>query len=125
MFKISIIRTIQQEVSKIDPLSITKPGEKLKTANIKTPSGKLMNMTASVVCSGGYNAVLGFINNIETDKRIAEVQTVSISSQGDDKLQVSLNINYYYLDKGDKPEIKGYDFLQNSSKYGKSNMFNK
>lgn len=110
--------------SDFDPLTITMPGENSKIKNLKAPDGKLMNLSANIVCSGNYNALLNFINNIETDKRIAEVQNINVASAGDDKLQISLSINYYYLEKqGNSNEA--YDFLKSSSSYGKSDMFTK
>lgn len=110
--------------SDFDPLTLTKPGEKVTMTKFKIPQGKLMNMPANVVYSGTYSAVLNFINNVESDKRIAEVQNLNISSSGQDKLQISMGINYYYLNKSDKSTVK-YDFLQNSSAYGKSDIFSK
>lgn len=110
--------------SDFDPLTLTKPGEKVTMTKFKIPQGKLMNMPANVVYSGTYSAVLNFINNVESDKRIAEVQNLNISSSGQNKLQISMGINYYYLNKNDKSTVK-YDFLQNSSAYGKSDIFSK
>lgn len=110
--------------SDFDPLTLTKPGEKVTMTKFKIPQGKLMNMPANVVYSGTYSAVLNFINNVESDKRIAEVQNLNISSSGQSKLQISMGINYYYLNKNDKSTVK-YDFLQNSSAYGKSDIFSK
>lgn len=110
--------------SDFDPITITRPGETVNVKKLNIPDGKLSTMPADIICSGQYDAVLNFINNIETDKRIAEVQTVSISNINANSLQVSLNINYYYLNAKDNSNV-GYKFVKDSSAYGKSNMFSK
>lgn len=110
--------------SDFDPATITQPGEKVKMAKIKIPQGKLMNMPATIICAGTYSQVLNFINNIETDKRIAEVQTLNVSSSGQGNLQIAIGVNYYYLNKNDQPKVN-YPFLQSSSAYGKSDIFSK
>lgn len=122
---VSITAVSFSTAADFDSVTITKPGETVKSVKFKIPKGKLMSLPASIAVNGTYNAILNFINNIEKDKRIAEAQDVNIAiSQNSSNLDATISVNYYYLDSTINHNFN-YDFVGDASQYGKSDMFGK
>lgn len=93
------------------------------TNNVNSSSEKLMYVPVNVIVSGAYPSIVNYINNIEKDTRISEIESVSISSNATDKsvLQCTLVLNYYFT-AGNSKDQPDYDI--NSGDSGKDNLFN-
>jgi type IV pilus assembly protein PilO len=61
-------------------------------------SGKLMITPVTLNITGDYLNMIDFISSIEQDKRIVEINTLNISTDSNNAMQATININYYYLD---------------------------
>lgn len=90
--------------------------------NTEGNNQKLMLVPVTVVISGDYSSMVNFINSIENDNRITEIESVSISSKSEKQngLQCNLLLNYYFSTGSDKDQptynIKG-------DNPGKENLF--
>ena len=101
----------------------TNPPENNSTeaSNTMAPGGeKIYSVPVSINASGSsYTNVMDFVNLIETDPRIAVVNTLNIVKQQN----ISLTMNFVYLFTLDNTNEKlTYDF--NNGIYGKPNPFN-
>lgn len=81
---------------------------------VENVASGLQTMSIALTLEGDFNNVLAFINKLEEDKRILEVQGFTSTDKG-----TTVNL-MYYIAGGE--EIEEYDF--NSGTYGKDNLFN-
>ncbi|MGL5086348.1 MAG: type 4a pilus biogenesis protein PilO [Clostridium sp.] len=91
----------------------TTPVEPGKEA-IANPADGLKTMSLVITLDGGFNNVLAFVNKLEEDKRILEVQSFAATDK-------STTVNLMYYIAGGE-EAEDYDF--NTGSYGKDNLFN-
>jgi Tfp pilus assembly protein PilO len=97
------------------------------TTNVNTTSQKLKLVPVTISLTGKYESLLAFISNIEstqTDNRLAEIGSISISTKSDNAnlVQASLVLNYYFSE-GSTKEQPTYDDLKGNN-VGKDNLFN-
>ncbi|MCM8711513.1 type 4a pilus biogenesis protein PilO [Clostridium sp. SYSU_GA19001] len=79
----------------------------------------IIQVPLTVQVIGEYKNILNFINSIENDNRIAEVDRVEISGE-DSKLKASISFSYLYMEAENKKDVQ-YDF--NKGNYGKEDLF--
>lgn len=90
----------------------------------KNNKEKLVMVPVTAVVQGDYGKIVDFVESLEKDARLAEVESVNISAKDKNQisvLQATVNMNYYYSYTGDKIEVK-YDITDEKS--GKDNLFN-
>lgn len=132
------IKKISDDSNKviINNITLGKGTEYVVAGNSKTPSAssspvekktttlndKLMACPVTLNVSSDYISLISFIAALEKDKRIAEIDSVTIS-EGDkvsNILTASIILNYYYIGSAKEDSIK-YEF--NNGIYGKDNLF--
>lgn len=83
-------------------------------AQAANPAEGLKTMAITLSLEGDFNNALAFINKLEEDKRILEVQSFNSTDK-----TTTVNL-MYYIAGGE--EAEEYDF--NTGSYGKDNLFN-
>lgn len=101
------IPTVYAQTPQTTPVDPSKPP-------VTNPAAGLKTMAIGLTVDGGFNNVLAFINKLEEDKRILEVQSFTSSDK-------STTINLmYYIAGGEEAE----DYNFNTGSYGKDSLFN-
>lgn len=83
-------------------------------APVANPAEGLKTMSIVLTLDGGFNNALEFINKLEEDKRILEVQSFTATEK-----TTTVNLMYYIAGG---QEAEDYNF--NTGSYGKDNLFN-
>lgn len=97
---------------KINTRNFGKPAVYSENNNGQSATG-LTAFTVGLGINGDYNQILDFIKILESDTRILEIPTLSITTEG-----ASISIIYY---TSGGVEEENYDF--NTGTYGKGNLF--
>lgn len=85
----------------------------------------LMVVPSNVSLSGDYGKIINFINQIESNARIAKVSNINLSLNREaQKVQANINVIYLYnnIKSGDNKKPL-YDFNNDPSSYGKDDIF--
>jgi hypothetical protein len=91
------------------------------TAKTNTIGSNMNVLPVTLNLSGDYASVLTFINLLENDTRINEIQSINLAQGGDKNLQVTIITNYYFTAATPKVS-QSYDFKDGNA--GKGDLFN-
>jgi len=78
---------------------------------------------ATIAITGNYSNIINFVGSIEEDNRLNEIQSITITANGDKTigLQATIITNYYFKEDTSNQQ-QSYDFKDNNG--GKADLFN-
>lgn len=79
----------------------------------------LMEQPMGLNCTGEFNNIIKLLDDIEKDKRFAQVDSVNLAQEGN-SVRAIISVQYYFVNSTKQQDIQ-YDF--NTGKYGKDDWF--
>lgn len=93
--------------------------QQAQQTNTARGSISLMSQPINISCTGDYNSIMKFLDDVERDERLSQIDSVTFSPSGN-LISSAISLHYYYTTNSKQQDLK-YDF--NNGKYGKDDLF--